>query len=178
MHENESRSVVFNSLWPHRLYSPWNSPGQNTGVSSLSLLQGIFPAQGSNFRLLQLLHWQWILYHSTIWEAYKSLYLPSSPVLAILLVMGPHFEWQGSRVSLIAQLVKNSPAMQDLIPGLGRFPGEGKGYPLQYPGLENSMDCIVYGVTKSRAWLSDFHFHRKLHPANVCARDKVSGWAL
>jgi len=32
------------------------------------------------------------------------------------------------------------------VPGLGRFPGEGKGYPLQYSGLENSMDCIVHGV--------------------------------
>ena len=37
-----------------------------------------------------------------------------------------------------------------LIPGLGRSPGEGKGYPLQYSGLENSMDCIIYGVTKSQ----------------------------
>jgi len=37
-----------------------------------------------------------------------------------------------------------------LIPGLGRSPGEGKGYPLQYSGLENSMDCIVHRVTKSR----------------------------
>ena len=37
------------SLWPHGLYSPWNSPGQNTGVGSLSLLQGIFPAQESNW---------------------------------------------------------------------------------------------------------------------------------
>jgi len=36
------------SLWPHGLYSPWNSLGQNTGVGSLSLLQGIVPAQGSN----------------------------------------------------------------------------------------------------------------------------------
>ena len=36
------------------------------------------------------------------------------------------------------------------IPGLGRSPGEGKGYPLQYSGLENSMNCIVHGVTKSR----------------------------
>ena len=34
------------------------------------------------------------------------------------------------------------------IPGLGRSPGEGKGYPLQYSGLENSMDCIVHGVTE------------------------------
>ena len=45
------------------------------------------------------------------------------------------------------------------IPGLGRSPGEGKGYPLQYFGLENSMGCIVYGVAKSRTRLSDFHFH-------------------
>ena len=45
---SESRSVVSNSLRPHGLYSPWDSPGQNTGVSSLSLLQGISPTQGSN----------------------------------------------------------------------------------------------------------------------------------
>ena len=44
------------------------------------------------------------------------------------------------------------------IPGLGRSPGEGKGYPLQF-GLENSMDCIVHGVAKSWTQLSDFHFH-------------------
>ena len=44
------------------------------------------------------------------------------------------------------------------IPGLGRSPGEGKGYPLQYSGLENSMDCIVHGVAKSWTRLSDFHF--------------------
>ena len=102
--------------------------------------------------------------------------------------------------SLIAQLVKNPPAMQEtqvnswvgkihwrrerlptpvflgfpcgpagkestcnvgdlgLIPGLGRSPREGKGYPLQYSGLENSMECIVHGVTKSQTRLSDFHF--------------------
>ena len=103
------------------------------------------------------------------------------------------------RASLIAQLVKNPPAMQKtwfnswvrnihrrrdrlptpvfsgfpcgspgkesacnagdlgLILGFGRSPGEGKGYPLQYSGLENSMDCIVHGVTKSWTWLNDFH---------------------
>ena len=44
------------------------------------------------------------------------------------------------------------------ITGLGRSPGEGKGYLLQYSGLENSMDCIVHGVTKSWTQLSDFHF--------------------
>ena len=44
-----------------------------------------------------------------------------------------------------------------LFPGLGRSPGEGKGYPLQYSVLENSMDYIVHGVTKSWAQLSDFN---------------------
>ena len=43
-----------------------------------------------------------------------------------------------------------------LIPGMGRCSGEGKGYPLQYSGLANSMDCIVHGVTKSQTQLSDF----------------------
>ena len=46
-----------------------------------------------------------------------------------------------------------------LIPGSGRSTGEGKGYPLQYSGLENSMDCIVYGVAKNWTQLIDFHFH-------------------
>ena len=94
------------------------------------------------------------------------------------------------REAVIAQLVKNLPAMQETpvqflgwedplhrlptpvflgfpcgsagkkstcnagdpgsIPGLGKSPGEGKGYPLQYSGLENSMDCIVNGVAKSQ----------------------------
>ena len=45
--ESESHSVMSDSWWPHGLYSPWNFPGQNTGVNSLSFLQGIFPTQGS-----------------------------------------------------------------------------------------------------------------------------------
>ena len=44
------------------------------------------------------------------------------------------------------------------LPGLRRSPGEEKGYPLQFSGLENFMDCIVHGVTKSQTRLSDFHF--------------------
>ena len=47
------------------------------------------------------------------------------------------------------------------IPRSGRSPGEGKGYPLQYSGLENSVDCIVYGVTKSQTKLRDFHLTTK-----------------
>ena len=44
------------------------------------------------------------------------------------------------------------------IPGLGRSPGEGNSYPLQYSGLERCMDCIVHGVAMSQTRLSDFHF--------------------
>ena len=46
-----------------------------------------------------------------------------------------------------------------LIPGLGRYPGEGNSYPLQYSGLENSTDCIVHWVTKSRTRLSFHHLY-------------------
>ena len=57
--ESESCLVMSDSLQPHGLYGPWNSPGQITGVGSLSLLQGIFPTQGSNSGLL---HCRLILY--------------------------------------------------------------------------------------------------------------------
>ena len=49
---SENRSVMCDSLRPHGLYSPYNSPGQNTGVDSCSLFQGIFPTQGLNRGLL------------------------------------------------------------------------------------------------------------------------------
>ena len=60
------------------------------------------------------------------------------------------------------------------IPGLGRSLGKGKGYPLQYSGLENSLECIIHGVAKSPTQLSNFHFHfhqiywsRKCQPTPV-----------
>ena len=56
----ESCSVLSDSLRPHGLYSPWNSPGQNTRMGRYSRLQGIFPSQGSNPGLL---HYRWIFYH-------------------------------------------------------------------------------------------------------------------
>ena len=57
---SESCLVMSDSLRPYGLYSPWNSPGQNTGVGSLSLLQGISPNQGLNPGFQ---HCRWILYH-------------------------------------------------------------------------------------------------------------------
>ena len=50
-----------------------------------------------------------------------------------------------------------------LIPGLGRTPGEWKGYPLQYYGLENSMDCIVQGVVKSQTQLTEWISHTQIY---------------
>ena len=67
------------------------------------------------------------------------------------------------RASLGAQLIKESACnARDLgsIPGLGRSPKEGKGYPVQYSGLENTMNCIVHVVAKSQTRLERlFHFH-------------------
>ena len=87
-----------------------------------------------------------------VWEVQP----PLSPKGACLSLQGS----KSTRASPVVRLVKN-PAMQETwgsIPGLGRSPGEGKGYPLQYSGLENSMECIVHGVTKSRTRMNDFQF--------------------
>ena len=64
--ESESHSIMSDSLQTHGLYSPYNSPGQNTGVDSLSLLKGIFSTQGSNPGLL---HCRQILYQLSQREA-------------------------------------------------------------------------------------------------------------
>ena len=83
---------------------------------------------------------------------------------------------------LVAQLVKNPSAIQGTwVRSLGweRSPGGGKGYPLQYFGLENSMDCIVHGFAKSQTRLSDFltshHFmwlFRQREFGRCCSVDK------
>ena len=62
-----------------------------------------------------------------------------------------------------------------LISGLGRSPGEGKGYPLQYSGLENSMDCKVHAVARSQTPLSDFD---SLHSLTQSDENLTRGWAL
>ena len=82
--ERETHSVVSDSLRSHGLYSPRNSPGQNTGVGSLSLLPGIFPPQGSNPGFP---HCRWIIYQ---------LSHKGSPSGAMLLLLLSHF----SRVRL------------------------------------------------------------------------------
>ena len=87
--KSESSSLVSDSLRPHGLYSPWNSPGQNTGVGSLSFLQGTLPTQGLNPGLL---HCRWILYQLSYegsqytWEPADILgFVPSThPILSNL----------------------------------------------------------------------------------------------
>ena len=82
--------------------------------------------------------------------------------LFIILFFLLEYNW----ASLVAQMVKNLPALWDTwvcsMPGLERSPGEGNDYPLQYSGLENSMDtgawwATVHGVAKSQIRLKDFH---------------------
>ena len=69
----------------------------------------------------------------------------------------PQYFW----ASLVAQLVKNPLAIRATwvrFLGWEDSPGEGKGYPLQYSGLQNYMDCVFHGVSKTRTQLSKFHF--------------------
>ena len=62
------------------------------------------------------------------------------------------------------------------LPGLGRSPGEGRGYPLPYSGLENPMDCIVHGISKSQTRLSDFHFTWQIHQPTTCSMCVRTSW--
>ena len=140
-------SAVSNSWQPHelcptRLFCPWNFPGKNTRVSCHFLLQEIFPIQRSNLCLLDLLAVQGTL---------KSLLQHHSSKASILWASG----FPGS--SSGKQSAYN---VGDLgsVPGLGRSPGEGNDYLLQYSGLENPIDCIVCGVAKSQTQLSNFYF--------------------
>ena len=84
-------------------------------------------------------------------------------------VAGGFFTGSSTTEALIAQLVESTCSAGDpgLIPGSGRSTGESKGYPLQYSDLEYSMDCIVRGITKSRTWMSNFHFSLFMY-INLC----------
>ena len=129
-----------------------NSPGQNTGVGSLSLLQGIFPTQGSN---PDLPHCRRILYQLSYLGSPKSWSFVNSVTTRLPELL--HFRESKSPSSCTSEAAIK-PNHLGLIPELGRSPGEAKGCPLQYSGLGNSMDYIVHGVAESRTRLSDFHF--------------------
>ena len=122
--EGVSCSVMSNSLQPHGLYSPWNSPGQNTGGASLSIL----------------MHWN-------------------------ILHLGKLQLSKGFPGGSAGKESACNAGDLGSIPGLGRFPGEGNSYPLQYSGLENSMNCIVRGGLKEldMTWRLSEHAHRHTH---------------
>ena len=173
MKESESRSVVSDSLWPHWLYSPCNSPGQNTGMSSRSFLQGIVPTQRSNLGLLhyglilsQLGHkgspriLEWVAYHLSRGSSQPNNWTRAS------CNAGRFFTSWVTRASLVAQTVKSLPAMrQTWVQSLGweeplekemathssilawKIPW------MEDPGRLQSMGS--HGVTKSRTRLSD-----------------------
>ena len=159
-----------------RLLCPWNF----SGVGCDFLLHGIFPTQGLNLYLLSLLNWQaysLILCYLgnpksilplTSWGIWNLLVRIHILLFAInkyctKLWIYNHYilvSYKKQQGFLYGSTSKESACnVGDLggIPGLGRSPGEGKGYPLQYSGLENSMDCTVHGVAKSRTQLSHFH---------------------
>ena len=90
---SEGRSVISNSLQPHGLYGimdpmdymdPWNSPGQNTGMGSLSHFQGIFPTQGSNPGLQ---HCRQILYQLSHKESPCKLYICQQKFAVVAMVL-------------------------------------------------------------------------------------------
>ena len=98
--------------------------------------------------------WKWIQYMKGQWmKVGDKRMTESSNIICLHVVLTPGFP-SGSTGKESALSVRDL----GLIPGLGRSPGEGKGYPLQYSDLENSTHCIVHGVANSQRRLSDFHF--------------------
>ena len=114
-------------------------------------------------RALLLLHRQLSSHCYPIWWKEKAL-VPSLTYKGTNAILGSLCLWNylNLMTSTVAQLVKNPPAMWETwVRSLGwEDPhGEGKGYPLQYFGLENFTDCIVPGVAESQKLLSNLHFH-------------------
>ena len=137
-------------LWPHGLHSPWNSPDQNTGVGSLSLLQGIFSTQGFNPGLP---HSRQILYQlshklsprTLKWVAYPFSSGSSRPRnwTGVSCITGGFFtNWAIREAPVVTNLLANAGDIRDTgsILGWGRSLGERQGNPLQYLCLENSED--------------------------------------
>ena len=148
------------SLWPHELYSPWNSPGQNTGVGSCSLLQGIFPVQGSNpglryYRqiLYQLGHQGslYILYYTKFKNIptlkVKVLITQLCPTLRNLMDCSP----PGSSVHRILQVRTLEWGSQSLLQGIFPFQGLNLGLlalwadslPSEPPGKPNLRELRI-----------------------------------
>ena len=150
-----SNSLLLHGLYPTSFLCPWNFSGKNTGVGCHFLCQGLFLTQGLNLYLLCLQHW--VRFFTT--EPPGKLLL-----MIVLLCNSVIVCFPDSSVGKQSTCKAGDPRS---IPRLGRSTGDGKGYPLQYSGLENSMDCIAHKVTKNLTQLSNFHFHcNKVQSAN------------
>ena len=150
------------SLWPHGLYSPWNSPGKSTVVGSLSILQRIFPNQGLNPGLP---HCRQILYQLSPKESPRILEWVAYPFSSRS--SQPRDQ---TRVSCIAGRFFNIWLTREAgdggsIPGLGRSPGEGNDYPLRYSCLENYTDRGAWWAQSTGSqrvgqdWVINTHTH-------------------
>ena len=131
--ESESHSVVSDSLWPHGRHSPWDSPGQNTGVGSFFLLQGIFPTQGSNPGLPRC---KQIIYHLSHKGSPRILEWVAYP-------FSSGSSWPGIELG--------SPAMQvDSLPteiwGIWKEPGK---YTIRVFFLKKVLEATLRSTTKS-----------------------------
>ena len=124
-----------------KFFCPWVSSGMNTRVGCHALLQGVYPTQESNPCLLKLLDCRWTPYN---WATKKS---PRKGIIGSNKCFPDGSAGKESACN-VGDLI--------LIPGLGRSPGEGKGYPFQYSGLENSKNCIVLGIKEfdRTKWIS------------------------
>ena len=181
------------SLQPHGLYSSWNSPGQNTGVGSFSLLQRIFPTQGSNPGLP---HCKRILYQLSHqgsprileWVAYAFSRGSSQPSnwTGVSCIAGGFFtSWatREARGSVVKKLLAGAGVQENtgLIPGSGRSPGGGYGSPLRCSCLENPIDrrawwATVCGVAKSQKWLSDWSCTFNIHLWTLILKSLMVKW--
>ena len=166
-------SVVSDSVRPHglqptRLLRPWDCPGKNTGVGCHFLLQCMkkWKVKVKSLSRVRLLATPW----TAAYQAPPSMgfsrqeYWSGVPFTPVFLGFFPCGSTGKESACNAADL--------SLIPGLGRSPGEGKGYPLQYSGLADSMHCIVHAVADSQTGLSDFHF-QDLQDLSSLTRDRT-----
>ena len=151
--ESESRSGMSDSLGPHGLYSPWNSPGQNTGVGSLFLLQRIFPTQGSNPGLL---HFRQILYQLSHKEIPRTLGWVAYPFSSIS-------SWPRNRTRDLLhcrQILYSLPwAIREAHVLLLRTGFRMPAYHLEWPSLNQAAALILYFLLPPLSSLT-FSFER------------------
>ena len=158
--------------WPHRLHRPWNSPGQNPGVGSLSLLQGGPPTQGSNQGLLPCRQILYQLSHHGSprileWVAFPfsrgSSRLRSNPGLPLCRQILYQLSYKEGVLFIVSVPIFHYFALQ------GHLSGEDNSNPLWYPCLENPMDrgawrAAVHGGHKE----SDTNLATAQHSRYLC----------